>query len=115
MHLHQVFLGINIYYSTDIHPLALEDVFHTRSQTRSKVDYYAKHLFLRILCHELGDPDAEPKSLESAAFGSTSTAVPRSSAPLSFKDKDNEGFELLEKDDKTLFGSLPNSRKSTLR
>ncbi|KAE9383557.1 hypothetical protein BT96DRAFT_869178 [Gymnopus androsaceus JB14] len=97
----------------DIHPLALEDVFHTRSQTRSKADYYNKHLFLRILCHELGDPDAEPKHVESAAIGSTLTEGPRSSSPLPFED--GEGYELLENDDKTLFGSLPNSAKSTLK
>ncbi|KIK71539.1 hypothetical protein GYMLUDRAFT_186369 [Collybiopsis luxurians FD-317 M1] len=97
----------------DIHPLALEDVFHTRSQTRSKADYYAKHLFLRILCHELGDPDAEPKTVDSAAFGSTLTDAPRSSSPLPFNEKD--AFEMLEKDDKTLFGSSPSSRKSTLK
>lgn len=101
-----------IEYVLDIHPLALEDVFHTRSQTRSKADYYNKHLFLRILCHELGDPDAEPKT-ESAAFGSTLTDAPRSSSPLPFED--GEGYEMMEKDDKTLFGSFPNSAKSTMR
>ena len=37
----------------DFHPLALEDVFHGHSQNRSKVDYYTKHLFLRVLFHEL--------------------------------------------------------------
>lgn len=99
--------------SLDIHPLALEDVFHTRSQTRSKADYYNKHLFLRILCHELGDPDAEPKSVDSAALGSTLTDGPRSSSPLPFED--GEGYEMLEKDDKTLAGSSPSSRMSTLR
>lgn len=106
MHLH-------ILLSLDIHPLALKDVFHTRSQTRSKADYYNKHLFLRILCHELGDPDAEPKLVESAAAGSTLTDGPRSSSPLPFED--GEGYEILEKDDKTLFESLPSSRKSTLK
>ncbi|KAJ3865714.1 magnesium transporter [Lentinula novae-zelandiae] len=98
----------------DIHPLALEDVFHTRSQTRSKADYYNKHLFLRILCHELGDPDAEPKTVESAALGSTLTDAPRSSSPLPFED--GEGYEMLEKNDKAWFGNSFGSRKSsTLR
>ena len=36
----------------DLHPLALEDVFHARKQTRSKADYYPQHLFLHVLCHE---------------------------------------------------------------
>jgi len=39
----------------DLHPLALEDVFHGHSQNRSKADYYTRHLFLRVLCHELVD------------------------------------------------------------
>ncbi|KAJ3722353.1 magnesium transporter [Lentinula raphanica] len=97
----------------DIHPLALEDVFHTRSQTRSKVDYYNKHLFLRILCHELGDPDAEPKTVESAAFGSTLTGGPRASSPLPFED--GEGYEMIEKQEQATLGSSFGSRKSTLR
>ncbi|KAJ7174183.1 magnesium transporter [Mycena crocata] len=38
----------------DLHPLALDDVFRTQStKARSKADYYSRHLFLRILCHEL--------------------------------------------------------------
>ena len=43
----------------DLHPLALEDVFHGHSQNRSKADYYTKHLFLRVLCHELVDDDSQ--------------------------------------------------------
>ncbi|KAJ7597984.1 cora-like Mg2+ transporter protein-domain-containing protein [Mycena floridula] len=43
----------------NLHPLALEDVFHARSQTRSKADYYKQHLFLRVLVHELGEEDGE--------------------------------------------------------
>ncbi|KAF7345241.1 Magnesium-like protein [Mycena sanguinolenta] len=47
----------------DIHPLALEDVFHAKPRARSKTDYYAQHLFLRVLCHELQedlDQDSVP-------------------------------------------------------
>ncbi|KAJ7264061.1 hypothetical protein B0H12DRAFT_1102743 [Mycena haematopus] len=39
----------------DLHPLALEDVFHAHPRARSKADYYAQHLFLRVLCHELDE------------------------------------------------------------
>jgi hypothetical protein len=42
-------------FISDLHPLALEDVFHTRSQTHSKADYFSTQLFLRILCHEIGE------------------------------------------------------------
>ena len=44
---------------TDLHPLALEDVFHGHSQTRSKADYYTQHLFLQVLCHLLVKPQEE--------------------------------------------------------
>ena len=43
----------------ELHPLALEDVFHGHSQNRSKADYYTRHLFLRVLCHELMDDASE--------------------------------------------------------
>ncbi|KAF7359898.1 Magnesium-like protein [Mycena venus] len=39
----------------DLNPLALEDVFHAHPKARSKADYYAQHLFLRIVCHELNE------------------------------------------------------------
>ncbi|KAK7040227.1 hypothetical protein VNI00_010033 [Paramarasmius palmivorus] len=107
----------------DIHPLALEDVFHTRSQTRSKADYYPQHLFLRVLCHELGDDDdqVDTAAHTTAAYGSTLTDVPRSSSPLPFTDDEratldriNDG-DSLDYDEKTVFGSAPLSRKSTMR
>lgn len=69
----------------DLHPLALEDVFHTRSQNRSKADYYTKHLFLRVLCHELGKSDAGSSS-ESAVQGSTLTGAPRSASPVPHRE-----------------------------
>ncbi|KAJ6570112.1 magnesium transporter [Mycena vulgaris] len=108
-----VIKAVSIKY--DLHPLALEDVFHTRSQTRSKADYYTKHLFLRILCHELGDPD-DP-ILSSAAQGSTLTDLPRSDSPTPFTDDDAE-MEMRElgkgdfgEDEKTLAGTANSSRR----
>ncbi|KAJ3519616.1 hypothetical protein NM688_g9275 [Phlebia brevispora] len=41
----------------DMHPLAVEDVLQFRKNARSKVDYYPKHLFLRVLCHTVDDDD----------------------------------------------------------
>ncbi|KAF8915014.1 hypothetical protein CPB85DRAFT_1454173 [Mucidula mucida] len=101
----------------DIHPLALEDVFHARSQTRSKADYYAKHLFLRVVVHELGDPDEPPAPTTSeAAYGSTLTALPRSSSPLPFTEDDEDNFEMKESggiidEEMTMYGSS-NSRRT---
>ncbi|KLO16017.1 hypothetical protein SCHPADRAFT_823746 [Schizopora paradoxa] len=44
----------------DIHPLALEDIIHGQSKkSRSKADYYAKHLFIRILRHTLAREDSD--------------------------------------------------------
>ncbi|KAK7464367.1 hypothetical protein VKT23_006534 [Stygiomarasmius scandens] len=96
----------------EIHPLALEDVFHTRSQTRSKADYYAKHLFLRILCHSLKDSDDDSSSSTSSspsASRSSITGKPRSSSPIPFID-DEEDFGKLT-DSETLYGTT-NSRWS---
>ncbi|KAJ7650745.1 magnesium transporter [Roridomyces roridus] len=102
-----VIKAVSIKY--DLHPLALEDVFSMRSQARSKSDYYARHLFLRILCHELGD--ADEIFTASAADGSTLTDLPRSDSPTQFTDNDHE-LEMREfgngsfyEDEKTLKGS----------
>ncbi|ESK93464.1 putative magnesium -like protein [Moniliophthora roreri MCA 2997] len=108
----------------DIHPLALEDVFHRREQTRSKADYYPKHLFLRVTCHELGkdEDEFEAEAHTSAAYGSTLTDLPRSSSPLPFTEEEQMALDYSmddsqydDYDEKTVFGSAPTSRKSTMR
>ncbi|KXN84986.1 Magnesium transport protein CorA [Leucoagaricus sp. SymC.cos] len=47
----------------DLHPLALEDIFHGHGQTRSKADYYPRHLFLRVLCHQLSENDMDDENV----------------------------------------------------
>ncbi|KAJ7236277.1 hypothetical protein B0H12DRAFT_1140573 [Mycena haematopus] len=103
----------------DLHPLALEDVFHTRSQTRSKADYYTKHLFLRILCHELNDSD-DLSFMSSAAQGSTLTDLPRSESPTPFTDTEAD-LEMREmgkgdfgEDEKTLRGTSSRRKRPIL-
>ena len=59
---------------TDLHPLALEDVFHGHSRTRSKADYYTQHLFLQVLCHLLVKPQEEEDS--SSSYGAERTTSP---------------------------------------
>ncbi|PFH49792.1 hypothetical protein AMATHDRAFT_48399 [Amanita thiersii Skay4041] len=96
------------YASLEIHPLALEDVFHTRSQTRSKADYYMKHLFLRVLCHELNG-QSESRWL---------TGKPRSSSPEPlYRDNSPNLDEKLASDDGggSRDDSYPQSRQSTGR
>ncbi|KAF7312057.1 Magnesium-like protein [Mycena indigotica] len=102
----------------NLHPLALEDVFNTRSQTRSKVDYYTQHLFLRILCHELSTDDEAFAS--AAAQGSTLTDAPRSESPVPFTDADND-VEMREmgdgdfgEDEKTLHGNSTRRKKAPI-
>lgn len=60
------------FFVLDLHPLALEDVLNGNPHTRSKADYYVRHLFLRVLCHELGSgEDPTPlEGLESQSFDS---------------------------------------------
>ncbi|KAF7360783.1 Magnesium-like protein [Mycena venus] len=60
-----------------LHPLALEDIFHTHPRARSKADYYAQHLFLRVLCHELGSDLSQPSIIPI----STHTNLPPSYPP----------------------------------
>jgi len=71
----------------DLHPLALEDVLNNRKLARSKADYYAKHLFLRVICHQLLDDDEvhsvlfdsprsmSPSRIDSSTVSSHSTRV----------------------------------------
>ncbi|TFK42066.1 magnesium transporter [Crucibulum laeve] len=109
-----VIKAVSIKYN--LHPLALEDVFHGHKQNRSKADYYSRHLFLRILCHELGDPDYSPSG-HSAAQGSTLTGEPRSMSPEPMRDEDRlngvKGGDVDE--EKTMYGTPPTSRQSTTK
>ncbi|KAJ6586423.1 magnesium transporter [Mycena vulgaris] len=87
-----VIKAVSIKY--DLQPLALEDVFHAHPRARSKVDYYTQHLFLRILCHELGEVEEfQPNSNPVVA------SLPRSESLTGFKD-----------DEKTLRGSVRKRR-----
>ncbi|KAJ7513039.1 magnesium transporter [Mycena galericulata] len=62
----------------DLHPLALDDVLRSHPRARSKADYYAQHLFLRVLCHELADGVAEEPPEASDLM---ITNLPRSESP----------------------------------
>jgi hypothetical protein len=70
----------------DLHPLALEDVFHSRDESLSKADYHAKHLFLRILCHELGESDM-PLPVPSSE---TVSGLPLTTSPMPFPEAEFE-------------------------
>ena len=68
-----------------MHPLALEDIFYARKQHRSKADYYPKHLFLQVLCHELKDVDEDDEPSQ-ALIG-----IPLSSSPEPMSEDENSG------------------------
>ena len=109
----------NLYHLKDLHPLALEDIFHTRSQTRSKADYYTKHLFLRVLCHELGQNDGPAiASPESMAFDSMLMHNSRSDSPSAMSELDiSEKEAMREEDNYTMYDSAsgPMSRREKKR
>ncbi|KII94236.1 hypothetical protein PLICRDRAFT_101518 [Plicaturopsis crispa FD-325 SS-3] len=71
----------------DLHPLALEDVLSVRS-TRSKCDYYPKHLFLRMLCHTLGREEDEGPNMADEL--ETVTDLPRSESPVHMNSHEME-------------------------
>jgi hypothetical protein len=82
------------FWSLELHPLALEDVLHATPSKRSKVDYYTKHLFLRILCHSV-PRDGEVTLINAPVFDlhpHTTTDFPRSDSPDPFVDKDYQGL-----------------------
>lgn len=60
-------------------------MFHGHSRNRSKADYYSKHLFLRVLCHELIDDDHIPTSMLPTA--------PRTSSPEPMEPGNNSDFD----------------------
>ncbi|KAI9067178.1 hypothetical protein FKP32DRAFT_1588815 [Trametes sanguinea] len=108
----------------DMHPLALEDVLHQRGHARSKADYYPQHLFLRVLCHSLGNEEDGKSETSSISH------LPRSESPANMSDAEDESESEFQfgkggrraateaaevDDDKTMYGSASASRFSTKR
>jgi hypothetical protein len=71
----------------DMHPLSVEDILHLGGHTLSKVDYYPKHLFIRVLCHTLGSANGTSQCSTTAAdstglsSGPPFADIPRSASP----------------------------------
>ncbi|KAF9483451.1 hypothetical protein BDN70DRAFT_929153 [Pholiota conissans] len=65
-----------------IHPLALEEIFHSHSRGQSKAEYYNNHLFLRVLCHEFVNEHNPP--LPTGSY----INAPRSASPEPISDFD---------------------------
>lgn len=83
----------NLSHFQDMHPLSIEDLLHRRSHSRSKADYYPKHLFIRVLCHTLGSSrvsrESDKATSSPAAWSSPAaiTGLPRSYSPHRYDDK----------------------------
>jgi hypothetical protein len=90
-----IYIWLIYFFLADLHPLSLEDVLNTRSHKRSKVDYYPKHLFLRVLCHSLATED----EVFAPSAGFTLTDLPRSSSPAPFSEKDRNAAAHPEKEE----------------
>jgi hypothetical protein len=78
-HVPHTIISRNLSLVQEMHPLSVEDLLHPHGHTRSKADYYPKHLFIRILCHILGST-ARSSRLSDAAAGSPAAWL--SSAPI---------------------------------
>ncbi|KAL4068945.1 hypothetical protein V8B97DRAFT_2024594 [Scleroderma yunnanense] len=103
----------------DLHPLAVEDILHKRGQSRSKSDYYPKHLFVRVLSHTLHDPDSPntreaPEDLNTEdednddANEELRDPIRRESSPVpmdSGLDEKNNSQQNDGEEDRTVFGS----------
>ena len=102
-------------YRHKLHPLALEDVFHGHAGNRSKADYYTKHLFLRVLCHELSGElqDNDPVLPNLGRRG-----MPRSHSPEPMgNDFDTNGTMDKMREEDLEAGSMPvkSPRKTNVR
>lgn len=80
-----------------------------RGLARSKVDYYHKHLSLRVLCHSVGDSSEDGIINEDIDV----LPPPRSSSPEVMRDEEEEGVEDLERTVYGEFENAPASRFST--
>ncbi|KAG6887621.1 hypothetical protein C0992_011444 [Termitomyces sp. T32_za158] len=100
-----------------LHPLSLEDIFHTPSQTRSKADYYNRHLFLRVLCHVLGQEDETAAArTDSMTYGTMLMDGPRSETPSAMSDPDRLDKEAVrEEDDYTMYDNETTSGREKKR
>jgi Mg2+ and Co2+ transporter CorA len=98
----------------DLHPLAIEDVLHQRDHSRSKADYYTKHLFIRAVCHQLATKEEEILStlMNNTHDGEDALHVPRAESPEQM-DEDLEKKLSFADDEYHVTNGV--SRQSTIR
>ncbi|KAG8775230.1 hypothetical protein FRC16_004865, partial [Serendipita sp. 398] len=76
----------------------IEDILHSGSTTRSKADYYSRHLFLHVLCHALTSKRSSPLKPKYLQDDSGSSGE-ETETEVEGSDTDNEQ-ELIEEDNR---------------
>ncbi|EIW87253.1 hypothetical protein CONPUDRAFT_161839 [Coniophora puteana RWD-64-598 SS2] len=84
----------------ELHPLALEDILHQRGHARSKADYYPTQLFIRVLCHLLGEEEEDDDLAQCAPEGMST----RASSPEPMRSSD---YRKTYDDDEDTLHSIP--------
>jgi hypothetical protein len=88
----------------------LEGVLTNRGHARSKADYYAQHLYLRVLCHMVMSDDEIADS-----YGAHITDHPRATSPVPMTPEDARSRKEKDSDGETTVydASAPQSKFST--
>lgn len=102
--------------------MALEDLLHDRKLTRSKSEHYAKHLFLRIVCHELIEDDDSTATTTTATTSTDPRILPelqRSMSPTRLSIDEKQKFPsnhiTSSTNEKSFNSTLAFRRRSTRR
>ncbi|KAG8813777.1 hypothetical protein FRC17_001431 [Serendipita sp. 399] len=82
-----------------LHPLSIEDILHSGATTRSKADYYSRHLFLHVLCHSLTTKRSSPLKPKYLQDDSGSSGEESESTEVEDDETDNEQ-EVIEEDNR---------------
>lgn len=94
----------------ELHPLALEGVLAKRGHARSKADYYAQHLSLRVLCHTIPSDDDIADGQDENIAGDLRAASP---APMTLEDE--EGINEESDEEVTAYDGSAQQSKFSMR
>ncbi|KAJ7919349.1 magnesium transporter [Mycena leptocephala] len=83
-------------FKHELHPLALEDVLHTRPDNLSKADYFLHHLFLRILIHDVEDESSSSPSTFVAEDSGLDPSAPTSKDAIRQRKIDEAKLDALK-------------------
>lgn len=100
-----------------LHPLALEDVFHGHAGNRSKADYYTKHLFLRVLCHELSGEALDDNAVlpHLGRAGGRGGGRSHSPEPMGQEEEEMDSMDKMRGEDQDATIRVRSERKTNVR